>query len=205
MRKLLIVASILIASSAWAGGSKKSNPSSVQAWLANQRKAAIEDMAPKIGLDPAPILKVGANFKACEHDGLSKDFGPWVDGAINECAEVDDKVHAWCMPSKRITRYMFATVGSSKASSKEIVVACVRHEVMHELLNWYGIGGHPLKVSIKRQDNGKSQTFKPAEIIGGRWPSMVNVFVPESMESQTDWLEFPCGSEEIMRGDGEGI
>lgn len=205
MRRLLIAALVLASSSVWAGGSKKNNPSSVQAWLANQRKAAIEDMAPKIGLNPAPILKVGANFKACEHDGLAKDFGPWVDGAINECAEVDDKVHAWCMPSKRITRYMFAVVGDSKLASKEIVVACVRHEVMHELLGWYGVGGHPLKVSIKRQDNGKAQSFKPAEIIGGRWPSMVNVLIPESMENNAEWVDLKCGTEEVMRGDGEGI
>lgn len=203
MRCLLII--LLACTTCYAGGSKKNNPSGIEAWLAGQRVAAINDMAPRIGLDPKTVLRSSGAFKPCEHTGINND-GPYVDGSKTSCPEISDSVHAWCIPNPGArVRYMFAIVGASKAASKEVRVWCVRHEVMHELLAYYGIGGHPLKVTITRKDNGKQQTFKPAEIINGRWPSMVNVLIPESRESQDEWADAACGTEEVMRGDGEGI
>lgn len=202
---LVVLLIVVACTTAHAGGSKKNNPSTVEAWLAGQRVAAINDMAPRIGLDPKAVLRSSGAFKPCEHTGRNND-GPYVDGSKTDCPETKSSVHAWCMPNPggRV-RYMFAIVGQSKSPSKDVLVWCVRHEVFHELLAHYGIGGHPLKVTIKRKDNGKAQTFKPAEIINGRWPSMVNVLIPESAESQDEWADAACGTEEIMRGDGAGI
>jgi hypothetical protein len=204
MRKLFLIL-FCIASTAYAGGSKKHNPSGIEAWLAGQRVEAINDMAPKIGLDPKTVLRSSSTFKPCEHTGQNSD-GPYVDGSKTACPEIRDSVHAWCIPNPGArVRYMFAIVGASKNVSKEVRLWCIRHEVMHELLAHYGIGGHPLKVTLTRKDNGKSQTFKPAEIINGRWPSMVNAFIPEGMERQDEWADAACGTEEVMLGDGEGI
>lgn len=201
-----ILALSLLSTTAHAGGSKKNNPSGVQAWLAQQRVEAVNDMAPKIGLDPKAVLRVKATFKTCEHTGIAPDFGPYVDGSKSDCAEVKAVIHAWCIPNIRgVVRYMFAIVSKAVEAAKKIVVACVRHEVMHELLEHYGVSGHPLKVTIVRKDNGRQQTFKPAEIIRGRWPSMVNIFKPESFESQANWFDFECGYDHVVRGDGEDI
>jgi hypothetical protein len=203
MRYLLIV--LLACSTAYAGGSKKHNPSTIETWLSGQRVEAINSMAPQIGLDPKAILKSRGEFKPCEHTGRNGD-GPFVDGKKTDCPEIDSTVHAWCIPNPggRV-RYMFAIVGSSTKPSKDVLTWCVRHEIFHELLAYYDISGHPLKVTVKRKDNGKAQTFKPAEIINGRWPSLVNVLIPESFEDTSEWTDLKCGTEEIMRGDGEGI
>lgn len=199
-----IVALSLLSTTAHAGGSKKHNPSGVEAWLAGQRVEAINSMAPQIGLDPKAILKSRGEFKPCEHTGRNGD-GPFVDGKKTACPEIDSTVHAWCIPNPggRV-RYMFAIVGASSKPSKDVLVWCVRHEVFHELLAHYDIGGHPLKVTITRKDNGRQQTFKPAEIIKGRWPSLVDVLIPESMESQDEWADAACGTGEVFT-DGGGI
>jgi hypothetical protein len=200
-----VLALSLLSATVHAGGSKKNNPSGIEAWLAGQRVEAINDMAPRIGLDPKTVLRSSATFKPCEHTGKNND-GPYVDGSKTACPEIKSSVHAWCMPNPGArVRFMFAIVSASESPSKEVMVWCVRHEEMHELLAYYEISGHPLKVTITRKDNGKSQTFKPAEIINGRWPSMVNAFIPEGMESQDEWADAACGTEEVMLGDGEGI
>lgn len=205
MRIFIILLALLLATNAQAMGRKSSKPEGVQAWLAAERVKAINDMAPRIGLNPSAILKSSGDFKPCEHTGINGD-GPYVDGSKTSCPEIRSSVHAWCIPNPggRV-RYMFAIVGASKSPSKDVLVWCVRHEVFHELLAHYGVGGHPLKVTFTRKDNGKQQTVKPAEIINGRWPSMVNVLIPESMENNAEWVDLKCGTDEIMRGDGEGI
>lgn len=194
----------LLSTTAYAMGSKQSKPEGVQAWLASERVKAINDMAPRIGLDPKAILKSSGEFKPCEHTGTNGD-GPYVDGSKTACPEIRSSVHAWCIPNPNgRVRYMFAIVSNSIKASREVRPWCVRHEVFHELLAHYGIGGHPLKVTITRKDNGKHQTVKPAEIINGRWPSMVNVLIPEGMEDNAEWVDLKCGTDEILM-DGAGI
>lgn len=202
--KYSIIIALLVATSVYAGGSKKNNPSSIETWLAGQRVEAINDMAPRIGLDPKAILKSSGQFKACEHTGINND-GPYVDGSKTDCPEIRDSVHAWCIPNPNgRVRYMFAIVGKSEKVSREVKTWCVRHEVFHELLAHYGIGGHPLKVTVKRKDNGKQQTIKPAEIINGRWP-LINMLIPESMENNEEWLDIMCGTDSMKLIDGAGI
>ena len=196
----ILFALSLLSLNTHAMGSKK--PSSD--WFAAERIKAIQDMAPRIGIPVEKALKGKAAFKRCDATGTNGD-GPYIDGKKNDCAEITGSVHAWCIPDfGGYTRYMFAVIKTSKSPSLDVKVWCVRHEVMHELLDAYGLTGHPLKVTVKRMDNGKSITFKPGEIINGRWPSAVNVFLPDGMEVGTDWPGL-CGHDEIMRGDGEGI
>lgn len=200
----IIILALLLAGNAQAMGNKKAKPSSVESWLALQRIEAINDMAPRIGIPASVALKGRATFKACESTGRNGD-GPFICGDKAPCAEIKSCVHAWCIPDfGGSTRYMFAIVNSDGSASKAVSRWTVRHEVMHELLDAYHLTGHPLKVTITRMDNGKAQTFKPGEIIGGRWPSAVNVLLPEGREVNVEWGEM-CGHDEIMRGDGEGI
>lgn len=204
MPLVVLLIALLLATNVQAMGRKSSKPEGVQAWLQSERVKAINDMAPRIGLDPAAVLKSSGDFKPCEHTGINGD-GPYVDGKKTDCPEIDSTVHAWCIPNPggRV-RYMFAIVGSSTKPSKDVLTWCVRHEIFHELLAYYDISGHPLKVTITRKDNGRQQTFKPAEIIKGRWPSLVDVLIPESMESQDEWADAACGTGEVFT-DGGGI
>ena len=205
MRCIILIALLFVAD-AHAMGSKRSKPSSTQSWLSDARRDAVMEMAPKIGLDPQVVLKARVDFKLCEHDGVSDPFGPWVDGAINPCPQISSKVHAWCIPGTSFVRYMFAIIGRLTDAAKGIITACVRHEVLHELLEYYGITGHPKKVTIVRTDNGQQMTFYPHDICRTRWPAIVaDVFTPKESESQDEWQDFPCGTEEVMRGNGEGI
>lgn len=201
----ILVLSLLSTSADAMGGRKKPKLEGVQAWLAAERVSAINDMAGQIGLDPKAVLQARAVFKTCEHTDSTPD-GPYVDGNKTSCAEMKASAHAWVRPTVNPIQYMFAIIGSKNETQKGIARWVVRHEVMHELiLRHYGVNGHPTKVTITRKDNGKKQTFKPAEIIRGRWPSLINAVIPEAMESQEEWFDMMCGFDEVFNGDGDGI
>jgi hypothetical protein len=168
----------------------------VQARVAARRGAEIRRLAPAIGIPVERALSVKvAAIHECPESGRNGD-GSYTCG---DCPGTGDGcVHAWFRgaPGSKRAEYLFAT--------PEVRDGCISHEVMHELLVvWYGIGGHPARVEITRLDNGARMSFRPADIIGWRWPSLVNWALPTSIEIGGDWgADIKCGTAETFEGGG---
>lgn len=194
----ILVVLALVPTSEAMGRKKKSSTDTVRARILEQRQKEIKRQAPKLGIPVNDALncKVQTVY-LCEQTGSNGD-GSYT--CNKECSQVSSCVHAWCATSEgsRQVMYMFTT--------PSIQDGCIAHEVHHELVvRFYGIGGHPARSEVKRKDNGQSLTIKHAEVIGWRWPSLVNWMIPESHEITTEWSDdLKCGTGEVFE-DGGGI
>lgn len=177
---------------------KENAKSDTQKRISERRVAEIRRMAPSIGIPVEKALSVRVDkIHECNESGRNSD-GSYTCG---DCPGTgSDCVHAWFRGAhgNRRVEYLFAT--------PEVKDGTIAHEVMHELLVvWYGIGGHPTRVEVTRLDNGKRFSFRPADVIGWRWPSLVNWALPQSMEIGGRWgSDIKCGTEEMFE-DGGGI
>lgn len=171
----------------------------LKAHILNRRAHHIERMAPQIGIpvDVAMRTRV-TDIHLCPEQERNGDGSYSCDKG---CIQIDGCAHAWCRPTvdQGTVEYLYV----------QPVVAdpIIAHEKMHELLDHYGIGGHPKWVTVTRLDNGEQLKFSPAKVIGGRWPyAPVNVLLPQSMEIGLEWgNDFDCGVPDETFIDGAGI
>lgn len=174
------------------GGGKK--PSSDEQRFHARRSEEIKRQAPKCGIPVEAALKVKASVRFCQESGRNGD-GSWVCG---DCpATGSDCVHGWFRGSNgaKSVEYLFAL--------PDLRDGTIAHEVHHELMVvWYGIGGHPARSTVTRLDNGQRLTIRHGEVIGWRWPSLVNWALPEQYEIETSWGSIKCAYEQFEGGGG---
>lgn len=167
---------------------KRNKQSSDEARFYAKRIEEIKRQAPQMGIPVDEALKVKARVRFCPEQGRNKD-GSWVCGDCPETGEAC--VHGWFRGYKgaKHVEYLFAV--------PDLKDGTIAHEVHHELLIvWYGITGHPKRSTVTRIDTGQKLTLKHAEIIGWRWPKLVNWALPQAIEIESNWdADIQCGTE----------
>jgi hypothetical protein len=170
--------------------SSVSSDDSIRGWIMAIRERELTRMAPLVGVPVETLLKTEVKkIHLCQETNRSKDGSYSCDEACTKSG----CVHAWFLGRFMVysCEYLFVI--------PNIAEPIIAHEAMHEILViHYNIGGHPESVTVNRLDNGRKLTFKPRDVIQGRWPmSPVKLFASDAWSD-----DLKCGHDETFIGGG---
>ncbi len=181
------------------GGGKPTTMPPAEQHIRSVRESEIRRQAPLLGIPvEQAITRRARAVYLCESTEKNGDGSYSCDSSCTRLNQ-GSCVHAWCSTAQGLSwsDYLFVL--------PDLRDGCIAHEVHHELIvGFYGLGGHPARSVVSRIDNGNRLVISHRDVIGWRWPALVNWALPKAFEVP-GWDGIKCVAPDEIFEDGGGI